>query len=100
MLVYIREFVNLIEDKAQKDYFQTEFLIDCNNRNICEAEYITWLTEDLARYINLFLQMVVITSDDFCNHIFCRIETPLVLGYVDKKMCFNFNGEIFQLRYI
>lgn len=100
MSVYIISFANLIENEIQRDYFVWNFQEDCSKYEISQEEYIPWLTDDLAKAINHFLKMVEDVSDGFCNSIFCRFETPLVLGYVDKKICFNFDGQIFQLRYI
>jgi hypothetical protein len=87
------EFVRLITNNEQRNYFEKEFLNDCLRTSISEDVYETWLTKDLAKFVDEYLIIMDSFGDcGFVNEIFTHVE---LLNR--PELCFNFDGNYFRL---
>lgn len=89
----LAEFVRLITNNEQRTYFETEFILDCNEVRIPPEMYECWLKNDLAKYFDGILLILNSFEDSGnVNEIFSHVE---LLNH--PELCFNFDGGIFRL---
>lgn len=87
------EFIRLITNNEQRTYFEKEFINDCLRTSISEDVYETWLTKDLAKFLDEYLLILDSFEDcGFVNEIFTHVE---LLNC--PELCFNFDGGLFRL---